>query len=59
MLENKRTILYIGGFVLPDKNAAAQRVIANAKAMRALGYDVQFLSALKNGDAEEAGWKPY
>lgn len=59
MLENKRTILYIGGFVLPDKNAAAQRVIANAKAMRALGYDVQFLSALKNGDAEEAGWKTY
>lgn len=32
--------LYIGGFDLPDKNAAAHRVIANAKALRELGWDV-------------------
>lgn len=37
------TIFYIGGFELPDKNAAAQRVIGNAKAFRDLGYNVIFL----------------
>jgi glycosyltransferase involved in cell wall biosynthesis len=34
------SILYIGGFELPDKNAAAQRVLSNAKLFRQLGYDV-------------------
>jgi hypothetical protein len=44
MENNKqKTVLYIGGFELPDKNAAAQRVIANAKILRALGYDVVFV----------------
>ena len=38
------TILYIGGFELPDKNAAAQRVVGNAKALRELGYSVIFLN---------------
>jgi len=33
-------VLYIGGFNLPNKNAAAQRVISNAKLLRDLGYDV-------------------
>lgn len=32
--------LYIGGFDLPDKNAAAQRVIANAKVLRDIGWEV-------------------
>ena len=36
----KQTILYIGGFELPDKNAAAHRVLSNAKAMRDCGYEV-------------------
>ena len=36
------TILYVGGFELPDKNAAAHRVISNAKILRALGYNVVF-----------------
>lgn len=35
-------ILYIGGFELPDKNAAAHRVISNAKILRDLGYHVVF-----------------
>ncbi len=35
-------ILYIGGFELPDKNAAAHRVISNAKILRNLGYHVVF-----------------
>lgn len=36
-------ILYLGGFNLPDKNAAAQRVIANAKALRDLGWNMQLV----------------
>lgn len=39
----KRTIVYIGGFELPDKNAAAHRVINNAKILRVLGYKVIFI----------------
>lgn len=47
-------ILYIGGFELPDKNAAAQRVVGIAKALRELGYNVVFLNALKvNGSKTE------
>lgn len=38
-----KTILYIGGFELPDKNAAAQRVVSNAKALRDLGYRIVFI----------------
>lgn len=43
----KKTILYIGGFELPDKNAAAQRVTANAKILRALGYAIVFIGVDK------------
>ncbi|MCO5935984.1 glycosyltransferase [Mucilaginibacter sp. RB4R14] len=42
-MNNQKQILYIGGFELPDKNAAAQRVIANGKAFRDLGYSVYYL----------------
>lgn len=37
------TIVYIGGFELPDKNAAAHRVLANGKILRELGYEVVFI----------------
>ena len=37
-------ILYIGAFRLPNLDAAAPRVINNAKALRALGHDVKFIS---------------
>lgn len=40
---SKGTLLYIGGFELPDKNAAAHRVLSNGKAMRELGYNVVFV----------------
>lgn len=40
---SKGTIIYIGGFELPDKNAAAHRVLANGKIMRELGYEVVFV----------------
>lgn len=41
-------ILYLGGFELPDKNAAAQRVIANAKLLREMGFDVSFIGISKD-----------
>ncbi|AEE20740.1 glycosyltransferase [Dokdonia sp. 4H-3-7-5] len=40
---DKGTIIYIGGFELPDKNAAAHRVIANGKLLRDIGYNVHFM----------------
>ena len=43
----KKKVLYIGGFNLPDKNAAAHRVIANSKIFRKLGCDV-FLVGLSS-----------
>lgn len=42
MPQSKGTILYMGGFELPDKNAAAHRVLNNAKAFSAIGYNVVF-----------------
>lgn len=41
-------ILYIGNFILPDGNAAAHRVIGNAKALRAAGHDVVLLGCKIN-----------
>lgn len=35
-----KTIVYIGGFELPDRNAAAQRVRNNARILCSLGYRV-------------------
>lgn len=43
----KGTILYLGGFELPDKNAAAHRVLSNGKALRELGYTVVFIDVDK------------
>lgn len=37
-------IIYIGAFRLPNLDAAAPRVLNNAKAFRALGHDVSFIS---------------
>jgi hypothetical protein len=36
----RNVIIYIGAFELPDLNAAAQRVLANAAILDSLGYDV-------------------
>lgn len=41
-MERKGTIIYIGGFEMPDKNAAAHRVLNNAKVFNELGYHVVF-----------------
>lgn len=44
---SKGTILYVGGFELPDKNAAAHRVISNGKLFQKVGYDMLFLDVSK------------
>lgn len=43
-----RKVLYIGGFELPAGNAAAQRVISNAKLLRLMGFDVCFIGVSKD-----------
>lgn len=43
-----KNILYLGGFELPDKNAAAQRVMANAKLLREMGFEVSFIGISKD-----------
>lgn len=43
----KGTIIYVGGFELPDKNAAAHRVVSNSKILRKLGYNVVFIDVDK------------
>jgi len=44
----KTNILYIGGFELPDKNAAAHRVIGNAKVLKSIGCNVIFINSCKD-----------
>lgn len=50
------TVIYLGDFELPDKSAAAHRVLSNAKILRELGYRVVFLDVDKTlesvGDLE-------
>ncbi len=46
------TIVYIGGFELPDKNAAAQRVMTNAQIFRELGYRVLLVGLNKSRPAD-------
>jgi glycosyltransferase involved in cell wall biosynthesis len=48
---SKGTIVYIGAFELPDGNAAAHRVIGNAKALRDIGYNVVLIG--KGGNSNE------
>lgn len=50
MINEQKYILYIGGFELPDKNAAAQRVIANAKILTELDYKVILIGTDKTID---------
>lgn len=52
-MQREKIILYIGGFELPDKNAAAQRVIANGKIMRSLGYKVIYMGLIKSKEESD------
>lgn len=40
---SKGTIVYYGGFTLPDKSASANRVVSNGKIFSALGYRTIFI----------------
>lgn len=46
----ERFALYIGGFEMPDKNAAAQRVLSIAKVLNAVGFSVHFYGVTKTHD---------
>lgn len=55
----RNVILYIGAFELPDKNAAAHRVLSNAKLFQSLGYEVILVgrsrsNELSDGEIREA-----
>ena len=57
-----KRILYIGGFEMSDKNAAAQRVMANALLLREMGFDVMFIGISKdivNAPKEVDGFKSF
>ena len=43
----KGTVIYMGNYELPDKNAAAHRVMNNGKIFTALGYRAVFLGAVR------------
>lgn len=53
-MTERRTIIYIGGFELPDKNAAAHRVLSNGKILRDLGYNVVFIGIDKSLEANSS-----
>lgn len=49
----KKYIYYIGGFELPDKNAAAQRVVGNSKIFKNLGYEMLYSGITKAETSDE------
>lgn len=55
-MEN-RNILYLAGSALPEQDAAAHRVVSNAKALRDLGYNVYMVGLLKAGRIEHNKWE--
>lgn len=60
--KSSKKVLYIGGFELPDKNAAAQRVMSNAKLLREIGFEVTFVGVVKDSntlDSKTLGFDTY
>lgn len=51
-----KTILYIGRFELPDKEATANRVVSNAKLLRDLGHEV-VLAGWSSDIDNKYGWE--
>lgn len=45
---SKGTIIYVGHFELPDKNAAAHRVVTSGKILRELGFRVVYLGTVRD-----------
>lgn len=56
-MNNKPTIVYFGAFMIPDKNAAAHRVLNNAKIFSEIGYDVVFCGMDNDIDKDEQEFK--
>ncbi|MBR6785960.1 MAG: glycosyltransferase [Clostridia bacterium] len=50
---SKGTIIYYGGFTLPDKSASANRVVSNGKIFASLGYKTVFIGAARCEDCFE------
>ncbi len=48
---SKGTIIYYGGFTLPDKSAAANRVVSNGKIFSSLGYNTVFIGAAPSDES--------
>lgn len=48
---SRGTIIYVGEFVLPDKGAAANRVVSNGKLFNSLGYRTVFLGASESAES--------
>ncbi len=48
---SKGTIIYYGGFTLPDKSAAANRVVSNGKIFEKLGYKTVFIGAAPSDES--------
>ncbi len=48
---SKGTIIYYGGFTLPDKSAAANRVVSNGKIFNSLGYNTVFIGAAPSDES--------
>ncbi len=48
-----KRVLYIGGFELPDKNAAAQRVVANAKILQQFCDEVILVGTSKDANQKD------
>lgn len=55
----RKNIVYIGGFELPDKNAAAQRVITNGRIFNKLGYNVTYIGVNKSDEFIESSIREY
>ncbi len=47
---SKGTIIYFGGFTLPDKSASANRVVSNGKIFNTIGYNTVFIGAAPSVD---------
>lgn len=48
---SKGTIIYYGGFTLPDKSASANRVVSNGKIFAALGFRTVFIGAAQGEES--------
>lgn len=42
----RKTVIYVGGFGLPDRTASAQRCLGNAKLLRSVGFEVVIVGKL-------------